>query len=153
MDIFDESLLKHLCMTNFFKFEKIILVDDNILLNMKHRKILQIIGFSGEVMAFNNGLLAINYINKEIGINAEFNIIPTLIILDLEMAVLNGWGFLKRFEELEAELIKCFYVVVSSSSFDSFDFNMDMEFKSVKEYIPKPLSINTIKRLIEGEKV
>ncbi|SMD44830.1 hypothetical protein SAMN00777080_3464 [Aquiflexum balticum DSM 16537] len=53
-------------MVNSPNWLRIILIDDDIVLNLINKKILHIIGFKGEVLDFNNGLQAISRIHKEI---------------------------------------------------------------------------------------
>ena len=129
---------------------KIILIDDDIILNLIHRKILNFIGFKGEILDFNNGLQAINYIRQDIQARSALNLTPTLIILDLEMPVLNGWEFLKSFGALDSCVKKQFKIIVSSSSTNVDDINNAMKFEIVDEYISKPLTVEIIQRIVGG---
>lgn len=138
-------------MKNSPNWHKIILIDDDILLNMIHKKILEILKFNGGVLDFNNGLKAINYIQKEIQFNTDFNLTPTLIILDLEMPILNGLGFLRSFGALDPWVINHYKIIVSSNTTDTSYIDDALNFKTVEEYIPKPLTIDIFRRLIGEE--
>ena len=139
-------------MENSPYWQKIILIDDDILQNTIHKKILEILEFNGEVLDFNNGFQAINHIHKEIQFNTDSNITPTLIILDIEMPVLNGLGFLKSFGALDPRLINHYKIIVSSNTTNISDIDHALDFETVEEYIPKPLTIDIFERLIGGGK-
>lgn len=91
---------------------------------MIHKKILEILKFTGEVFVFNNGIKAKNHIQKGIQFNIDYNLTPTLIISDLELTVLNGLGFLKIFGAMDSCVIDHFEIIVSSNSlyFDKVGF-------------------------------
>jgi|SRR5215217_500206 len=76
----------------------------------------------------------------------------TLILLDMYMPVMNGYGFLEAFETLDPEVQNRYYVVALTSSVDRTDNDRFKSFKSVKGILCKPLSATdlttTITRLI-----
>ncbi|CAN5328023.1 response regulator [soil metagenome] len=140
-------------MENSPYWQKIILIDDDILLNMIHKKILEILKFNGEVLDFNNGFQAINHIQKEVQFKTDFYLTPTLIILDLEMPVLNGLGFLKSFGALDPRGINHYKIIVSSNTTNISYIDHALDFDTVEEYIPKPLTVDIFERLIRGGKI
>jgi CheY-like chemotaxis protein len=139
-------------MSNHPNWKKIILIDDDIILNLIHKKILEILRFEGEILDFNNGFQAIKYIRNEVRIDYEKNVPSFLIILDIEMPGLNGWEFLKSFGRLDPQVKSQFGIIVSSSSTDPQDFKQAFEYEMVNDYIPKPLTIEIIRGLVLGRK-
>ncbi|WP_373496228.1 response regulator [Aquiflexum sp.] len=135
-------------MPNYFEWQKIILIDDDSILNLIHKKVLKIIGFHETVLDFNNGFQAIEYIYREIEQSSSTNMDISLIILDLEMPILNGWGFLDRFLILEPQVREKFKIIVSSSSKNPEDIKRALEYEVVSEYIPKPITIDIFGRII-----
>lgn len=131
-------------MANYPNCQKIIFIDDDVILNLIHRKILELIGFKGLVLDFPNGFQALEYIRK----SPELYKDSVLIILDLEMPIFNGWYFLKCFEKLDTKIKNQFKIVVSSSSIDPVEIKNVLEFEIVADYIPKPLTFEIIKELI-----
>ena len=136
-------------MENFINFQKVIWIDNDCILNLIQKKMLDIIGFKGTVLEFNNGQEALEFVIK------EFERLKTksdnnLIVLDLEMPIMNGWEFLERFQKLDPKIIDLFKIIVSSSSSDPEDIKRALSFEFVDEYIPKPITIEVFKRIIWG---
>jgi len=125
-------------------WQTIILIDDDAVLNLIHKKILDIIKFQGTVLEFYNGFKAIEYIRN----HPEINLTPVLIILDLEMPILDGWGFLKSFANLDPEMRRNYKIVVSSSSNNPEEIKKAMEIEFVDDFFPKPLTFEIISRLV-----
>ena len=128
-----------------FNWKHILLIDDDTILNLIHKKILDIIGYKGTVLDFSNGFKAIEYLRND----TEIKLSPTLIILDLEMPLMKGWGFLDCFGKLDGIKREDFKIVVSSSSTNPEDIHKALEYEIVDEFIPKPLTIEIFKRLVE----
>ncbi|WP_158856749.1 response regulator [Lunatibacter salilacus] len=139
-------------MKNTPNLQRIILIDDDILLKTVYKKIINSLKFKGEVFDFNNGFQAINHIQKEMEFNTDFKLTPTLIILDLEMPVLNGLGFLKGLGNFNPRLISQYKIIVSSNTINISDINLALNFETVEEYIPKPLTIDIFRILIVDKK-
>jgi CheY-like chemotaxis protein len=135
-------------MENSINWQKVILIDDDCILNLIQRKILEIIGFKETVLDFNNGMQAIEFIYNEIACLISIEKVKYLIILDLEMPILNGWGFLESFQKLDPKIMDMFKIIVSSSSSNPEDINRALAFDFVDEYIPKPMTIDIFRRII-----
>ncbi len=71
---------------------------------------------------------------------------PTLILLDINMPVMNGWDFLniylKEFPERKDEIF------VLSSSIDLQDRHKAMQYSVVKGFVEKPLTPEKIKDIV-----
>lgn len=78
------------------KLERIMLIDDDADTNYYNEIILNNIGAAEDVIVFQNGNEALEYLKKGNKVD--------LILLDINMPILNGWQFLERYEELEKEL-------------------------------------------------
>ena len=68
-----------------------------------------------------------------------------ILFLDINMPVMNGWEFLERFEELDAELKKRIKIYILSSSVDKRDIEKAKADKNVMHYLIKPLTKETIR--------
>ncbi|WP_373494594.1 response regulator [Aquiflexum sp.] len=135
-------------MVNTDLWQKVILIDDDSLLNLIHRKFLEIVGYHGTILEFHNGFQALEFIYREIETAPTIGKVIYLIILDLEMPTLNVWGFLERFQKLDPKVKGMFKIIVSSSSLNPEDINRALAYESVGEYISKPLTIEAFRRII-----
>ncbi|OOG74808.1 response regulator [Algoriphagus sp. A40] len=124
-----------------FKVGEVFLVDDDAIVRMVASKILKSIDFNNAISAFENGQLAIMEItrrfeNDELKNTAE----PILILLDINMPVMDAWGFLDKFTEMDEEIKKNYFICIITSSIDSNDRALAFSYPDVKDYITKPLS-------------
>lgn len=92
-----------------------------------------------------NGQEAINYISKSL---TEKETLPDVIFLDINMPVMNGWEFLEAYEKLGSKIKKKSKLYVVSSSIDSNDKAKAKKYKTVTDYIIKPVSIDQLKQLL-----
>jgi response regulator of citrate/malate metabolism len=68
-----------------------------------------------------------------------------LILLDINMPFMNGWDFLDVFEPMNLHKP----VVIVSSSRDKKDIEKSKQYKSVKGFYSKPLSVNNLSEIID----
>ena len=109
---------------------QVLLIDDDIMINLIHRKIIGSFFRDSEIAVFNNGKEALNYLKDNENVNF-------LIFLDLNMPIMDGWVFLKEINQhFNTNFIQ---VVVVSSSIDKVDREIAMSYNFVLEYISKPL--------------
>lgn len=74
-------------------------------------------------------------------INESENHEEIILFLDINMPIMDGWGFLERFEKLDAEITSKVEVYMLSSSLDEKDVTKAKSYKSVTDYLAKPLTI------------
>lgn len=119
---------------------KIMLVDDDDVINLVHEDTLEIVGFAEEVVVKCSVDDAMNYIKNPGGKQID------LIFLDINMPLKTGWDFLDEFAEMEfAE--KSPTVMMLTSSIYPEDRKRAMDNPLVKEFIIKPLSIKNLQEI------
>jgi len=130
-------------------WQKIILIDDDFVYNLINEKFLKLIGFPGQIIPFTDANEALKFIQQPSQME-EFKETkrPSLVLLDLNMPRLNGWGFLDIFQNFDDEVKKAFKVVVLTSSIDPLDMDKAAGYPSVEYFEVKPLKLETIYKLI-----
>ena len=111
---------------------KVLIIDDDEIVLLVERKILQRCGFNYETLTFQSGEAALNFLKKE-DKDQHF-----LILLDINMPVMSGWNFLLKMEELERS--ENIFVIMVTSSIDRYDKEMAKSYKSVIGFIEKPIT-------------
>lgn len=111
------------------------LIDDDELCNYLTANILQSNNFCHEVQSFTNAKEALAELETKVK-EGEF---PDLIFLDLNMPVLDGWGFLQAYRNIPEEVKKTCTLYILSSSVDEDDINKSKLYEDVRDFISKPL--------------
>jgi CheY-like chemotaxis protein len=79
-------------------FAQVLLVEDNQTTTFLHQRLLRRLGVAQQVVAVADGSQALVYLASCDA--AAGNPYPTLILLDLRMPLLDGWGFLAAYRQL-----------------------------------------------------
>ena len=110
------------------------IVDDDKLYTYLLSKQMKRINFSRTTLTFHNGLEALTYLRPKLNLPDD---LPSVILLDLNMPVLDGWQFLDEYVKLEP--LKKITVYVVSSSIDAADHAKVLQYKKVTNFFLKPV--------------
>ncbi len=110
---------------------KVMLVDDQKMANFITRKLIEVTGFSTEV---------VDYTIPQEALLDLSNTNPDLIFLDLNMPEVNGWQFLEVLTEKQNQT----QVVIVTSSTSKHDKEKAQKYAQVIDFLEKPLTKNTI---------
>ena len=119
------------------RFNRVMLIDDNDIDNLINSRIMTAHNFAAAVdvkTATESALESLRALKE------ESENLPSLIFLDLQMPVLDGFAFLSEFENMSDAVKKNCKVVVLSSSISPDDIDRASTNKYVIKYINKPLS-------------
>ena len=130
--------------------QKIICVDDDPIALLLSRLIITKTNYTSEIITAINGQEALNYLSQEKVINDnkgnENNI---LILLDLNMPIMDGWDFLEEFGTQLAHQYPNVKIILLSSSVDPSDIQRSKTYPIVLDFLPKPLTKETLNIIIE----
>jgi CheY-like chemotaxis protein len=65
--------------------------------------------------------------------------LPDLLLLDLSMPLMDGWGFLDAFEKIKDDIKKNITIIVYTSSMNPIDMERAKKYAYVKGYVVKPI--------------
>jgi CheY-like chemotaxis protein len=126
---------------------KIMLVDDDDISSFIYRKIIEKAGLTQDhISTFLKGKDALSHLESTIDNVTEF---PDLILLDINMPIMDGWGFLDEYaERVWPNLNKRVVVCMLSSSVYQEDINRAFGYAQVSDYVSKPLTSVVLEDLI-----
>ncbi len=120
----------------------ILLIDDDPIIDFLHRKLLIKAGIIAPTITLYNGRTALEALAK---LNNQLDQEDTVLaLLDLNMPVLDGWGFLEELELLRPTLKFNLELFVLSSSNNPDDILKSKSYPYILDYLNKPLSIENI---------
>lgn len=97
------------------------------------------------VLLFNNGQEAFDYFETH---KDQKNKMPSVIFVDINMPLMNGWEFIEKITPYSNNELENVDVYMISSSIDNRDVEKSKEFKLIKEFVSKPLTINVFENLL-----
>lgn len=74
--------------------------------------------------------------------------LPSLILLDINMPIMNGWDFLDEINPYLEKLPDDLNIAILSSSVEPSDKAKALSYSEVNDYISKPVHIEDLKRFL-----
>ena len=74
--------------------------------------------------------------------------LPDTIFLDLHMPILNGFDFLKEFQEIAKNIDKKIDIIMLTSSINSEDLDHAKSFPEITDYFIKPIKHRDLARIM-----
>ncbi len=130
------------------KLDSIFLVDDDATQNFVNERLLRKLAVADELFIAQNGKIAIDLIHKHCLELEEKKQLPKLIFLDLNMPVLDGFGFLKAFEELDCPGKENVIIAVLTTSSNIKDVEAVRK-AGIQDFFSKPLTQQVVTQLVD----
>ncbi|MFC0518205.1 response regulator [Mucilaginibacter angelicae] len=111
------------------------MIDDDQMFTYLLSRQMKLIDFCETVLIFNNGEEALKYLRPII---ESPETLPSVILLDINMPVLDGWQFLDEFTKFNIRKKITVYIV--SSSIDQADHIKAGAYKQVSNFYVKPIT-------------
>ncbi len=119
------------------QLKNILLVDDDDVYVFLTKIIIEETELVDRISVFGNGKSAIEFLEKNAN---DLSQLPEIILLDLSMPILDGWGFLEEYILLKPKLGKKITIYIISSSISPHDLKRAKEISEVSDFIIKPIS-------------
>lgn len=127
------------------KIKKILLVDDDDTSNFINKLVLKGMDISGEINVSTNGEDALNYLIENC-VNDSNKLGHTLILLDINMPVMNGFEFLDALKEHPELCEDDLKICMLTSSTNPEDIKRAKQY-NIHGYLDKPLTAQKIKEV------
>jgi len=130
----------------------ILCVDDDPITLMLCKMVISKSSFAKEIITAQNGEEALNYFDdlKLNNLGNKITSYPSLVFLDLNMPVMDGWEFLDHFSKEEyTSVFQNTRVIVLSSTIDPRDIEKSKTYPMVMDFLSKPITKEIIEQLKE----
>jgi CheY-like chemotaxis protein len=125
------------------KIETACIIDDDPIFVFAAKRMMHLANFCEGFLVFHNGKKALESLEPLMR-NGE--VLPEVILLDLNMPVMDGWQFLDQFVQIPTSKKIIIYIV--TSSIDPEDLNRAKSYEVVSNYIVKPINIETLTEIM-----
>jgi len=124
------------------------LIDDNEIDNLINQKMIEAAAIAETIYIHTGARSAIEFLKNVEKLDvAGKDLLPSIIFLDIDMPLMDGFQFLEEFDKLtERTKAKC-EIVMLTSSINPQDMSKSKKNKYVREYINKPLSTENLLKL------
>ena len=124
-----------------------IVIDDSRLDCLIAEKVIQNAKRHLSVTSYYNAVEALDYIKN----STTENPTKTILIVDIQMPLMNGFEFIEAFEKLPERIQKQYVVHVLTSSTNRSDISRIQTYGSVKSQLNKPLTPQAFANLLDEQ--
>jgi response regulator of citrate/malate metabolism len=130
--------------------KNIFLIDDDETFVFLTGRIIKATQKVDSVKTFGNGKDAIDYLSENA---SKPELLPEIIFFDLNMPILDGWGFIEEFITLMPKLAKQIKLYIITSSIAVHDIEKSKNFSVISDYMIKPVLKEKFVEIVESYSV
>jgi CheY-like chemotaxis protein len=123
-----------------YKYESVLLIDDNELDNFIHQKMLESLHFARHIYINSSAVSAVEFLDNLRQVSVIPGVFPQVIFVDLNMPVMDGFQFLDLHASRLRKNFPDLKLVVLTSSLSPEDEAKAKEVISGVSYLRKPLT-------------
>jgi CheY-like chemotaxis protein len=127
------------------KLNLVAIIDDDELVRFIEKKVIESTNLVNEIRAFSSGQEAIDFLKTN---SKRPDLLPEVILLDLNMPGMDGFEFLEKYIVFEPRLDKKITIFVVTSSDASIDINRIKEISEVSGFIIKPITKQKFEHIV-----
>jgi len=128
-------------------------IDDDPIVLMLNDLILREQNFCKNLIKIDKAEAALDYFDQQSNLPILEQTLPSLIFLDINMPVMDGWEFLEDFSKRFKMFHDIVNVIILSSSVNPADLDMAQNHPLVIGFMPKPLSEKDLAMLKKDPKL
>ncbi|QEC79501.1 response regulator [Mucilaginibacter ginsenosidivorax] len=121
------------------------LIDDDEIFTFLISKQMRLVNFREHLLVFNAGDQALDYLKSAIKTGEK---LPSVILLDINMPVLDGWQFLDEF--IKFDLPEKITIHIISSSIDQADRLKAASYQEVSNFYIKPITNDNLVEMLNS---
>ncbi len=129
---------------NMHAFKKVLLVEDDNISALIVTRLMAMNNFCEHITVAENGMEAMQALQRVID---SGDVLPGLILLDLRMGIMDGWGFLDWYRIFTEQLDQSPPVYILSSTIDDKDSSRALQYSQVKGFISKPITTEQLAKI------
>jgi CheY-like chemotaxis protein len=129
------------------KYRNVMLIDDNEIDNLINQKMIEAAVVAENIYTHTSAKSAIEFLRNVEGLEVADKVLPDVIFLDIDMPLMDGFQFLDEFEKLGNGAKKKCKIVMLTSSINPQDSARSKKYASVRQYLNKPLTHESISKL------
>lgn len=125
---------------------RILLVDDDAVTNMMHRRVIERSGRAVQIDVATDGQEALDMLRADLGAGHP---LPELVFLDINMPGMGGFEFLDHYAKLDIAADALLIIVMLSTSLLQADHARAQADPNVHSFCDKPLRVEKLLELVE----
>lgn len=131
------------------KYKTIMLIDDNEIDNFINEKLIKAYYFADNIYVHTSTKSALEFLkNLEVTLSdIPHDLVPSHILLDINMPILDGFHFLDEFDKFSPELKNMIKIVMLTTSLNPMDMEKSKQYKHVIKFLHKPLTESELSQL------
>ncbi|MFV8376811.1 response regulator [Flavobacterium sp. LB1P62] len=123
-------------------------VDDDAIYQIIVNKIIQRSEMFSAISSFKNGKDAIDTLQNSL---ENIELIPDIILLDINMPIMDGWEFMEEMGLLKSQVNKQINIYIVSSSIAIEDKNKSKTYPDILGYLSKPITTENLKMIVPND--
>ena len=124
------------------KYKTVMLIDDNEIDNFINEKMMKAYHFAENIYVHTSTKSALEFLKNVENTLQEIpaDLVPSHILLDINMPILDGFNFLDEFGKFAPELRSKIKIAMLTTSLNPLDVEKSKSYASVVRFIHKPLT-------------
>lgn len=119
---------------------KYILIDDDPIINLVHKRVIQKVEDAAPIDIFISGIKALEYFKSSASV-------PQIVFLDINMPEMNGFEFLDELQKDKNIHKEGLSIYILTSSLNNKDRETAKRYPILKGYLGKPLNVEAVVNL------